>query len=278
MGSSSTRPSSQISTMTSSMDVDYAKGRQIRRERTLSASSTMSGSSTEMRVGTSLRHHLASGNSSQKEVVKANLKAKLRRSSSTSTLSSTTSSSSSGNRYLASSNRRSNSVNHRPAKSRPGSSNTTTHWEQGSSSPAHNLSKASSPITKNKPSFSRTKASISQPKPAAKDLKRKRSSSSISSLTNLSFGSLSSTLYGFMAKSPKKARLTKDHAKSRIVICNDQNEENLYEKDNVINKGGEKDIHSALRSGGVRLVGTSIDFDGIYCFRFGRHYSFNVSI
>jgi hypothetical protein len=214
-------------------------------------------------VGTPSRHQLASRN--------GNLKAKLRRSSSTSTLSSTTSSSSSGGRYLASSNRRFNSVNHRPAKSRLGSSSTTTHSAQGSPSSAHNLYKASSPITKNKPSFSRTKASLSQAKPVAKDLKRKRSSSSVSSLTNISFGSLSSKLYGFMAKSPKRARLTENRANSRTTTSKYRNAENLYEEVNMTNEDGEKDIHSALRSGGVRLVGTSIDFDGMHCFSLGRY-------
>lgn len=271
IGSSITRPSSQ-NTLTTSMDLDHVNGRQIRRERTLSARSTMSGSSEEMQVGIPLRHHLASRNGSQREAVKGNLKAKLRRSSSTLTSSPITSSSSSGDRYLASSNRRTNSVNHRPAKSRLGSSSTTTHSVQGSSYSAHNLSKASSPITKNKPSFSRTRTSLSQPKPAAKDLKRKRSSSSVSSLANISFGSLSSKLYGFMAKSPKRARLTEEHAKSRTTTFNDRNAEKLYEE------GRQNDIHRALRSGGVRLVGTSIDFDGMHCFLFGRCDSFNAFI
>jgi len=93
-----------------------------------------------------------------------------------------------------------------------------------------------------------------------KGVKRKRSEASLASLSS-TFHPLSKKLSGLVTRTSKKARTAAENEPGSAPAANPRG------KDPNLRRGVENadvDVHAALRDGGCRLVGSSLDFDGTH--------------
>ncbi|KIM25666.1 hypothetical protein M408DRAFT_205938 [Serendipita vermifera MAFF 305830] len=93
-----------------------------------------------------------------------------------------------------------------------------------------------------------------------KGVKRKRSDSSVASISS-SFAPLSKKISGLMAKAPKKAKIM-GSGLSQATSAPTNSEPMQVQEPSIINAC--TDIHAALRQNGCRLVGSSVDVDDLY--------------